>query len=537
MEVLLPPLGKAVEAEKEDPTPEKGRETAVIQKDEIVQDVDAQSASVPAKTEDIVALSEAPPNTDGAPNAFSPPFENGGAFGSKGIFDLVELTPSEPERWASLITPGDLEWPTTTHLNEEQELPSSTVEDLPEDNDPALIEDGELADDGADGMDDTIELTITVSSGDTLMKLLGEQGIPRAESYAAVEAMRKVFDPRDIRPGHELNLDLRPHETPLGEDEAEGTTTSIDLIGLRFEPEVGTVITLNQDEEGSFHSEAQEATLVRQVLRYDGTIQSSLFEAGLEVGASQSALAELIRIYSFDVDFQRDIRKDDRFQMFYEQYYTEDGRLARTGDILYASMTLSGTKYTLYRFEDNDGLVDYYNAKGEGVRKALLRTPINGARLSSGFGKRFHPVLGYSKMHKGVDFAAPRGTPIYAAGDGVIEKAGPFSTFGNYVRIRHNSEFKTAYAHMNGFAKSIKTGARVKQGQIIGYVGTTGRSTGPHLHYEVLKQDNQVNPLDVRFPSGKTLKGTELAAFKAERQRIDVAFQSTPTVTTVARAD
>jgi murein DD-endopeptidase MepM/ murein hydrolase activator NlpD len=266
-------------------------------------------------------------------------------------------------------------------------------------------------------------------------------------------------------------------------------------------------------------------------------IQSSLFEAGLEAGASQKALAELIRIFSFDVDFQRDIRKNDRFQMYYELYYTEDGRLARTGDIIYASMTLSGSQYSLYRFEDADGEVDYYNEKGQGVRKALLRTPINGARLSSGFGMRRHPVLGYSKMHKGVDFAAPPGTPIYAAGDGIVEKAGPFSSYGNYVRIRHNSEFKTAYAHMQGFAKGIKAGTRVKQGQVIGYVGTTGRSTGPHLHYEMLRADAQVNPLQVRFPSGKTLEGKELALFKQEREQIDVAFRATPTVTKVAKAD
>jgi murein DD-endopeptidase MepM/ murein hydrolase activator NlpD len=397
----------------------------------------------------------------------------------------------------------------------------------------------ELTPDAMVESDQPIEMTITVSSGDTLAKLLGEQDIPRSEAHAAIESLREVFDPRGIRPGHELTLVLKPQTEaePEGEGDAETDTSLVDLVGLRFEPSVGTVISLEREEDGVYKADSHDATLVRQVIRHDGVIQSSLFEAGLEAGASQKALAELIRIFSFDVDFQRDIRKDDSFQMYYEMYYTEDGRLARTGDIIYASMTLSGSQYSLYRFEDTDGEVDYYNEKGQGVRKALLRTPINGARLSSGFGMRHHPVLGYSKMHKGVDFAAPPGTPIYAAGDGIVEKAGPFSSYGNYVRIRHNSEFKTAYAHMQGFAKGITAGTRVKQGQVIGYVGTTGRSTGPHLHYEMLRADAQVNPLQVRFPSGKTLEGKELALFKQEREQIDVAFRATPTVTKVAKAD
>ncbi|WP_413206700.1 peptidoglycan DD-metalloendopeptidase family protein [Rhodospirillum sp. A1_3_36] len=557
-----PPIGSTVETAEDVPAPDMGITTATTEQSPIeptaiypelhgaskaapsTNDPSSNTASVPDATNAVASLGDgeaileaeasaavdhSSQETDAIPpedflaaesTETESPEESAPKSGDETI-TLADFGLSEAYRWADMANRNGLEWPSSDPQPQEDAVLPPTVADT-----------GDLGEPG-----DTIALTITVSSGDTLMKLLGEQDVPRSEAYAAVDAMRTVFDPRNIRPGHELTLELRPHEEPLGEGDAESTTTSVDLVGLRFEPSVGTTITLDQDENGAFHASAQDEPLVRQVLRQDGVIQSSLFEAGLEVGASQSALAELIRIFSYDVDFQRDIRKNDSFQIFYDEYYTEDGRLAHTGDVLYASMTLSGTKYNLYRFEDADGNVDYYNEKGEGVRKALLRTPINGARLSSGFGKRFHPVLGYSKMHKGVDFAAPRGTPIYAAGDGIVEKAGPFSSYGNYVRIRHNSEFKTAYAHMKGFAKGIKAGSRVKQGQIIGYVGTTGRSTGPHLHYEVLKQNTQVNPLNVRFPSGKTLKGTELASFKAERQRIDVAFQNSPTVTKVARAD
>ncbi|MBK1666016.1 peptidase M23 [Rhodospirillum rubrum] len=376
------------------------------------------------------------------------------------------------------------------------------------------------------GDSSAVDLTITVSRGDTLMELLSEQDVPLAEAHDAIEALRKSFDPREIRPGHELTLSFEPRD--------EGAPL---FRGLSFEPTIGTTITLNRTAENGFTSTKQEAKLVRKVARYDGEISSSLFEAGIKAGIEQTALSEMIRIYSYDVDFQRDLQKGDRFSMFYEQYYTDDGRLVRAGDVLFASMTLSGTVMPLYRFEDTEGFVDYYNSKGEGIRKALLRTPINGARLSSGFGLRRHPVLGFSKMHKGVDFAAPPGTPIYAAGDGVVEKAGPFSSYGNYVRIRHTEDYKTAYAHMKGFATGITAGKRVRQGQVIGYVGTTGRSTGPHLHYEILRQNAQVNPMGVRFPSGKSLRGKELAAFQKERARVDMAFQATPSGTKLASAN
>ncbi|CCG08135.1 peptidoglycan DD-metalloendopeptidase family protein [Pararhodospirillum photometricum] len=370
-----------------------------------------------------------------------------------------------------------------------------------------------------------IEVTLTVGPGETLMGLLLDEDVPSPVAHAAIEALRETFDPRDFRAGQDVTLTY----TSANNDD-------LTLQSLSFEPSVGTTITLNRGNDDSFSVEKQQAPLVRRVVRYDGTIHSSFFEAGLKAGAPQKVLAEMIRVFSYDIDFQRDLRENDHFEMFYEQMDTNDGRTVQTGDLLYASMTVSGKRVSLYRFQDSSGNVDYYNEKGQGIRKALLRTPINGARLTSGFGMRQHPILGYSKMHKGIDFAAPTGTPIYAAGDGVIERAERTNGYGNYVRLRHNGEFQTAYGHMSRFAKGVKPGLRVRQGEVIGFVGSTGRSTGPHLHYEILRDSAQVNPMNVRFAASKELTGKDLAAFQREREQVAVAFRSTPSGTKVASA-
>jgi len=224
----------------------------------------------------------------------------------------------------------------------------------------------------------------------------------------------------------------------------------------------------------------------------------------------------MVGLYSYEVDFQRDIQPGDSFEVMYQELKNDAGERVRFGDILYASMTLSGHEVRLYSYVDGNGDTDFYNQKGESYRRALMRTPINGARLSSGYGKRKHPILGYTKMHKGIDFAAPRGTPIFAAGNGTIDKIGRNGGYGNYIRIRHNDSYETAYGHMKGFGQGLEQGLRFKPGDVIGYVGTTGRSTGPHLHYEILKNNAQVNPIRVKMPSGKTLEGKELKTFLAD---------------------
>ena len=276
---------------------------------------------------------------------------------------------------------------------------------------------------------------------------------------------------------------------------------------------------------GDGFTAVKEAKKVKRSLaRVAAPITSSLYLAGEGQGLPANVLAELIRIYSWDVDFQRDIREGDAFEVTYEEVRDEEGRLVHAGTVHFAALTLSGDRRPLYRFVTAAGDVDYFDDKGQGARKALMRTPIDGARLSSGFGKRRHPVLGYNKMHRGVDFAAPQGTPIYAAGDGVVTFAGRKGGYGNYINIRHNGRYHTAYAHMKGFARGMSRGKRVRQGEVIGYVGTTGRSTGPHLHYEILVDGGQVNPLSVRMPSGRKLTGKELARFLAAKDQMDLQF-------------
>ena len=277
-------------------------------------------------------------------------------------------------------------------------------------------------------------------------------------------------------------------------------------------------------QDGSFVSGLVERPLNRELRRASGIIQNSLYKTAEAMGLPTEVLIKLIRIFSYDVDFQRDIRKGDEFEALYEVYTDEDGEMVKGSALLYASMTLSGTKLPLFKYALTDGFTDYFDEDGQSARKALMRTPIDGARLTSSYGKRKHPTLGYSKMHRGVDFGAPKGTPVFAAGDGIIEEATRNGAYGKYVRLRHGTKYQTAYAHLSKFAKGIQRGKRVRQGQTIGYVGSTGRSTGPHLHYEVLVNRKQVNPLGVKLPTGLFLDGDELVKFKIIKTVICIAF-------------
>lgn len=358
--------------------------------------------------------------------------------------------------------------------------------------------------------------TIKVQRGDTLLGMLVEAGVNSQEAHDSIAAMKQVYNPRDIHPGDEITLTFL-----AGPDDRE-------FYGFSLEADPVRTVYTAKENEGGFSANELKAKLNEQTFRFEGEIHSSLFLAATRQGVPLDALTELIKIFSYDVDFQRDIQEGDRFEVMFRQKATPDGQMIGDAVLQYASLKLSGKKLALYRYDGPDGRVDYFNEKGQSVRKALLRTPINGARLSSGFGMRRHPVLGYSKMHKGVDFAAPTGTPIYAAGDGSVEVAGPFSSYGNYVRIRHTSDYATAYGHMNAVAKGLKPGARVRQGDIIGYVGSTGRATGPHLHYEILKGGSQVNPIGVRFPSGQQLAGKELKTFQASVRKLSDAYASLP---------
>jgi murein DD-endopeptidase MepM/ murein hydrolase activator NlpD len=254
-------------------------------------------------------------------------------------------------------------------------------------------------------------------------------------------------------------------------------------------------------------------------------IKNNLYSSAIDVGVEPNIIVEFARIYGFEVDFQRDIRKGDWFEILYEKFEDDNNKVRDTGKIIYASMFVNGEEINLYNFKDNK-IEEYYNIKGKSITKSLMKTPINGARLSSSFGMRKHPILGYNKMHKGTDFAAPSGTPIMASGSGTVTRARWCGGGGNCVKIKHNSTYETIYAHMKTFAKGIKEGRKVKQGQIIGYVGSTGMSTGPHLHYEVLVNGKKVNSQKLKLPSGKILKGGAREKFELERIKIDLRLSS-----------
>jgi len=254
-------------------------------------------------------------------------------------------------------------------------------------------------------------------------------------------------------------------------------------------------------------------------------IKNNLYSSAIEAGVEPNIIVEFARIYGFEVDFQRDIRKGDWFEILYEKFEDDNNKTRDTGKIIYASMFVNGEEINLYNFKDGDD-EEYYNIKGKSITKSLMKTPINGARLSSSFGMRKHPILGYNKMHRGTDFAAPSGTPIMASGSGTVTRARWCGGGGNCVKIKHNSTYETIYAHMKSFAKGIKEGRKVRQGQIIGYVGSTGMSTGPHLHYEVLVNGKKVNSQRLKLPSGKTLKGKAREKFELERIKVDLRLSA-----------
>ena len=265
--------------------------------------------------------------------------------------------------------------------------------------------------------------------------------------------------------------------------------------------------------------------LEKKEIVLSNTIKKNLYSSAVDAGIEPNVIVEFANMYGFEVDFQRDIRSGDKFEVYYERYVDEDNIVRNTGKIIYASMFVNNKELSLYnfRFDNKDG---YYDVDGKSVIKTLMKTPINGARLSSSFGLRKHPILGYNKLHQGTDFAARTGTPIMASGSGVILRAQKYKGYGNYVSIRHNSTYVTAYGHMSKYGRSIKKGSRVKQGQIIGYVGSTGMSTGPHLHYEVIKNSKRINSQRLKLPTGKTLSNKARNKFEVERIKIDVRLAS-----------
>lgn len=369
---------------------------------------------------------------------------------------------------------------------------------------------------------------LRVRSGDTLEKILERAGAERQQAYYATRSLSEVHRASSLNIGQAVGVTLEyPVEPSEIDPSLEVHSEKPTLKKLSIETDVDTRVSVELLEDGNYHPEKFVAELDKGLELHGGTILSSLYVAAIEAGIPDSVIINLIGLYSYDIDFQREIRRGDEFELLYERFYDDAGKAVKSGNIEFASMTVQRRQKGYYRFKTtDDGITDYYDAKGRSAKKFLMRTPINGARISSGFGRRKHPVLGYTKQHLGTDFAAPTGTPILAAGNGIIERSSRYGSYGNYVRIRHANGYKTAYAHMSRYGRGVKQGRRVKQGQIIGYVGATGRVTGAHLHYEVMLNGKKVNPLRIKVPTGRKLGGNMLAAFRTERDRIDAARAS-----------
>jgi len=368
------------------------------------------------------------------------------------------------------------------------------------------------------------EVTVKLSKGETFVDALKRAGIRAQDRNAAASAFGKVQNLRYLRPGQEfLLVTAAPNQTVY--QLASAGDSSAHLLSLDFRVDAQNKIGVKRLPEGNFDAVKHEIPLTTRIASVKGRIEGSLFVSAKKAGAPNQVIANLANMFAYDVDFQRDIFGGDEFEAIFEVLYDNEGRIVGGGDILYGRLKWRGRSKEkgYYRFASADGgaKADYFDRAGQSAKRLLMKTPIDGARLSSGFGTRRHPILGYRKAHKGVDFAARRGTPIYAAGDGVIERANRYGSFGNYIRIRHSNGYKTAYAHLKGFRKGIRKGKRVDQGDVIGYVGTTGRSTGPHLHYEVHRNGKAVNPQKLKIATGTQLKGRELDRFKKIRNDIE----------------
>lgn len=376
----------------------------------------------------------------------------------------------------------------------------------------------------------TVETKVAINNGETLMQVLTDAGADRVDAYHAIAAMKPHYSPTKLRAGQQISLTFETN--PASGDESPAKL----LTAISLQPDIDRAIEVTRTDDGTYKTRQFQKELTSGYARAKGSIQSSLFLDADKAGIPAPIIVEMIRMFSYSIDFQREIHPGDTFEVFFERKYDEEGVPVKSGQIAYAALTIEGKSYRLWRFKTADGDWDYYDENGNSMKKFLMKTPIDGARISSGFGMRKHPILGYSKLHSGVDFAAPKGTPIYAAGDGVVSKAGWVNGYGNYISVKHANNYETAYAHMNGFAKGMRAGTRVRQGQVIGYVGSTGRSTGPHLHYEIHIAGKKVNPLGVKMATGIKLTGKQLAAFKATRQKVTTQMAEAPLVTKVAQA-
>ena len=347
-----------------------------------------------------------------------------------------------------------------------------------------------------------------IKSGETFDKILNGYSIDKEQVKAIKENLSKKTNINKLNTNQRIQITVDQTNNKVKEFIFQISNTE-------------KIILSKTNEISKFNEEVLVLKLNKKIIYNENIILQSLYKAATDKNIPPNTIIELARIYGFQVDFQRDIRKGDKFQIMYEVFIDNQDKIIQTGEILFANLKLSGQDNSLYYFDKKD-VQGHYNKNGKSVQKALMKTPINGARLSSSFGMRKHPIDGFNKMHRGTDFAAPKGTPIMASGNGIVKKAGWCGGGGNCVKIKHNSTYETVYAHMSKFARGIKKGVRVKQGQTIGYVGSTGKSTGPHLHYEVIVNGKRVNSQKLKLPSGKVLKGKDRELFETNKIKLNV---------------
>ena len=350
-----------------------------------------------------------------------------------------------------------------------------------------------------------------IKSGDSIQKILKSYKIKNKEIQNIINQYKKYGDPNRLLVGNKIGV--------IVEKKLPEKNNSIVNFFVPITKSIS--IEISKDEEGTITSSKIITKLYKRKVLAENVIENNLYSSAINAKVNPETIIEFARIFGFEIDFQRDIRKNDYFKILYEKYFDENGEFIKSGSILFAHMSVNNREIILYKFGD-DKNYGYFDINGKSVEKALMKTPINGARLSSSFGMRKHPILGFNKMHRGTDFAAKAGTPIMASGSGTIMLAKWCGGGGNCVKIKHNSTYETIYAHMQAFAKGIRKGRKVKQGQIIGYVGSTGMSTGPHLHYEVIINGKKVNSQTLNLPSGKVLKNNERQLFEIHRIKTDV---------------
>ena len=347
------------------------------------------------------------------------------------------------------------------------------------------------------------ETIIIVKKDQTFSSILDNFNFDNKKKFAIINAINAIYDLRELKVNQKIFFLIDKNEN-----------VEKIIIELNFNT------NLEVDLISDIKIFKKELEIFSETNSHEYVISNSLYADGINNNIPNQILIKLIQLFSFDLDFQRDIQKDTKVSISYEKIFVKNKSDYALGDIEYAKIIIKNNTLEYFKFLTDDGFIDYFNRQGKNVKKSILKTPIDGARISSSFGMRKHPISGFNKMHKGVDFAAPIGTPVYAGGNGVIEMVGVNGGYGKYIRIRHNNEYKTAYAHLSSYRKGISKGVRVNQGEVIGYVGSTGRSTGPHLHYEIIYQNKKVNPLKLKLPSGKILTGDELARFEKNYKMI-----------------